>query len=114
MPYLMLNLDNEERSIDIDRALVLEKARVTTMTTAHFIQKARRALVPMRKATLDAFLLTMLTVACLSRACIITWQDVQISDVRGNGVPSKGSRISQGYNKAWYDSYSHHKRPHDS
>ncbi len=35
------------------------------MTTAHFTQKARRALVPMRKATLDAFFLTMLTVACL-------------------------------------------------
>jgi hypothetical protein len=35
------------------------------MTTAHFTQKARRALVPMRKATLDAFFLMMLTVACL-------------------------------------------------
>ena len=27
------------------------------MTTAHFTQKARRALVPMRKATVDTFLL---------------------------------------------------------
>jgi hypothetical protein len=35
------------------------------MTTARFTQKARRALVPMRKATLDAFLLTILTVVCL-------------------------------------------------
>jgi hypothetical protein len=35
------------------------------MTTVRFTQQARRAFVPMRKATLDAFLLTMLTVVCL-------------------------------------------------
>ena len=35
------------------------------MTTARFTQQARVALVPMRKATLDAFLLTILTVVCL-------------------------------------------------
>jgi hypothetical protein len=34
--------------------------------------------------------------------------------VRENGVPSKGSRIYQMYSKAWYDSYSHHKRPNGS
>jgi hypothetical protein len=36
------------------------------MTTARFTQQARVALVPMRKATLDAFLLTILTVVCLT------------------------------------------------
>jgi hypothetical protein len=35
-----------------------EKGKVTTMTIANFLQKARYALVPMRKATLDALLLT--------------------------------------------------------
>ena len=45
---------------------MLEKGKVATMTTARFTQKARRALVPMRKATLDAFLLTILTVVCLA------------------------------------------------
>jgi hypothetical protein len=36
----------------------LEKGKVATMTTASFLQKARHALVPMRKAILDALLLT--------------------------------------------------------
>ncbi len=36
------------------------------MTTARFTQQARVALVPMRKAMLDAFLLTLLTVVCLT------------------------------------------------
>ena len=36
------------------------------MTTARFTQQARGALVPMRKAMLDAFLLTLLTVVCLT------------------------------------------------
>ena len=36
----------------------LEKGKVATMTTINFLQKARRALVPMRKATMDALLLT--------------------------------------------------------
>ncbi len=45
---------------------MLEKGRVATMTTVRFTQQARRALVPMRKATLDAFLLTILTVVCLA------------------------------------------------
>jgi len=37
---------------------VLEKGRVATMPRALFTQKVRRALVPMRKATTDALLLT--------------------------------------------------------
>src|SRR5215471_5039842 len=36
------------------------------MTISPFTQKARRALVPMRRATMDAFLLTLLTVICLT------------------------------------------------
>jgi hypothetical protein len=36
----------------------LEKDRVATMTTGNFLQQARHALVPMRKATMDALLLT--------------------------------------------------------
>lgn len=36
---------------------MLEKGTVTTMTNAVFTQKLRRALVPMRKATIDALLL---------------------------------------------------------
>ncbi len=44
---------------------MLEKGKVAPMTTVRFTQQARRALVPMRKATLDAFLLTILTVVCL-------------------------------------------------
>ena len=36
----------------------LEKDRVVTMTNANFLQKARDALVPMRKATVDALLLS--------------------------------------------------------
>jgi hypothetical protein len=36
----------------------LEKGKVVTMTTVTSIQKARYALVPMRKATIDALLLT--------------------------------------------------------
>lgn len=35
----------------------LEKGKVVTMTIANILQKARHALVPMRKATIDAFLL---------------------------------------------------------
>ena len=37
---------------------MLEKGRVATMPRAHFTQKARHALAPMRKATTDALLLT--------------------------------------------------------
>ena len=40
------------------RAMRLEKDKVATMNTVQFRQKARHALVPMRKATIDAFLLT--------------------------------------------------------
>jgi hypothetical protein len=40
------------------RAMGLEKEKVATMTTVHFRQKARHALVPMRKATIDALILT--------------------------------------------------------
>jgi hypothetical protein len=36
------------------------------MTPTLFTQKARRTLVPMRKATMDAFLLTILAVICLA------------------------------------------------
>jgi hypothetical protein len=36
----------------------LEKGKVATMTTVHLLQQARHELVPMRKATMDAFLLT--------------------------------------------------------
>ena len=36
----------------------LEKGKVVPMTTVTFMQKARYALVPMRKATIDALLLT--------------------------------------------------------
>ena len=36
----------------------LEKGKVATITTVHFLQKARHALVPMRKAAMDALLLT--------------------------------------------------------
>ena len=36
------------------------------MTTARFIQKAREAFVPIRKATGDTFLLTILTVICMA------------------------------------------------
>ena len=38
-------------------SIMLEKGTVTTMTNAVFTQKLRRALVPMRKATIDALLL---------------------------------------------------------
>jgi|SRR5579884_2954140 len=40
------------------RAIRPEKGKVATVTTANFLQKARHALVPMRKAIIDAFLLT--------------------------------------------------------
>ena len=40
------------------RARVLEKGTVTIMTTTNFLQQARSALVPMRKASIDALLLT--------------------------------------------------------
>ncbi len=36
----------------------LEKGKVTAITNANFLQKARHALVPMRKAAMDALLLT--------------------------------------------------------
>jgi len=36
------------------------------------IQKARRALVPMREATVDALLFTMLTVVCLIYTSILS------------------------------------------
>jgi len=42
----------------------LEKDRVATMTTK-FLQRARHALVPMRKATIDALLLTAFILICL-------------------------------------------------
>lgn len=44
------------------RARKLEKDMVATMTTTNFWQKARRALVPMRKALIDALLLGTLIV----------------------------------------------------
>jgi phosphatidylserine synthase len=40
------------------RARVLEKGTITIMTTTNFLQQARSALVPMRKASIDALLLT--------------------------------------------------------
>jgi hypothetical protein len=43
---------------DSHRAMMLEKGTVAIMTTTLFLQKARRALVPMRKAVVDALLLT--------------------------------------------------------
>jgi hypothetical protein len=42
---------------NVHRAIGLEKGKVETMTTVHFFQKTRQALVPMRKAALDALLL---------------------------------------------------------
>ena len=39
------------------RAIELEKGKVATMTSANFMQKAQHALGPMRRATMDAFLL---------------------------------------------------------
>ena len=46
-------------------SMMLEKGMIKTMTTALFIQKARRALVPMWKAAMDAFLLGSLVVIIL-------------------------------------------------
>ncbi len=46
----------------------LEKGKVATMTIANFLQKARHALVPMRKATMDALLLGTLIVIILTYA----------------------------------------------
>ena len=40
----------------------LEKGTVVIMTTTSFLRKVRRARVPMRKATMDAFLLGTLIV----------------------------------------------------
>ena len=40
---------------------MLEKGMVTTMNTNNFLQQARYALVPMRKASMDALLLTAFT-----------------------------------------------------
>jgi hypothetical protein len=58
-------------NIDLEiRALVLVKGGLATMTTPRFTRKARRALVPMRKATMDAFILTMLTIVCLTYLAI--------------------------------------------
>ena len=37
---------------------MLEKGTVTTMITTNFLQQVRRALVPMRKASMDALLLS--------------------------------------------------------
>jgi hypothetical protein len=44
---------------------MLEKDKVKTMTTALFVQKVRRALLPMWKATLDTILLGSLIVILL-------------------------------------------------
>lgn len=49
---------SEGRATYRHRAMGLEKDQVATMTTANFIQKARDALVPMRRAAMDALLLT--------------------------------------------------------
>ena len=61
----------------------LEKGKVATMTIANFLQKARHALVPMRKATIDALLLGTLIVIILTYAGIgilftYTWLIVPI------------------------------------
>ena len=60
----------------------LEKDKVATMTIVNFLQKARHALVPMRKATMDAFLLgtfiVMLTYAGTGLLFTYTWLIVPI------------------------------------
>jgi hypothetical protein len=50
---------------------MLVKGMVKTMITALFIKKARRALVPMWKATMDAFLLGSLIVILLLASSIL-------------------------------------------
>jgi hypothetical protein len=59
------------------RAMGLEKDKVATMTTVHFRQIARHALVPMREATIDALLLTafILTVSLVFPGILLnyTW-----------------------------------------
>ena len=59
------------------RAMRLEKDKVATMNTVQFRQKARHALVPMRKATIDALLLTafILTVSLVFPGILLnyTW-----------------------------------------
>ena|SRR2546421_8244958 len=54
------------------RARGFEKDRVATMTTVTFIQQARHALVPMRKAAIDALLLTAFILICLLMTGILS------------------------------------------
>ena len=52
----------------------LEKDRVVTMTNANFIQQARDALIPMRKATVDALLLgSFIAVILIYTAIVLTY-----------------------------------------
>lgn len=46
--------------------MVLEKSEFTTMNTTKFLQNARQALIPMRKAIIDALLLAVVIVVCLA------------------------------------------------